>query len=72
MTRHPATGAAERRWALWVNVLERRELPPRGSSAGTFGLGRALAVNLLIFHAEKQTISFFAFSWWEIPSWRPL
>jgi hypothetical protein len=72
MTRHPATGAAERRKALWANVLVRRELAQRGCSRELPVLGRALAVNLLIFLAEKQTISFFAFSWWKIPSWWPL
>lgn len=38
MTRHPATGAVERRAALLVNVLVRRELRECGSSAVTFHL----------------------------------
>jgi hypothetical protein len=48
-TRHPASGAVERRAALLVNVLVRRELLACGCSAVTFVLGRALLVNLLIF-----------------------
>jgi hypothetical protein len=36
MARHPGTGAVERRAALLVNVLARRELPQRGCSAVTF------------------------------------
>jgi len=52
MTRHPKLGAAERRLALLVNVVTRRELRGCGCSAVTSVLGRALWVNLLIFHAD--------------------
>ncbi len=56
-TRHPASGAVERRLALLVNVLVRRELLEIGCSAVTFGPWRALPVNLLMHAAASKTVA---------------